>query len=565
MRALPSANQTMIRKATASILAAAILSSAIAAGAQDRAGLKAMQQGLDAITPAAISEHTKKLASDEFEGRGPGTRGETLTVEYLVDRFKKTGAKPGNPNGTYVQKVPLVGYRTVPRLSFEAGGKVESLKFLDDFVHDYPALRPSAALNGAAVVFAGYGVVAPQYGWDDYAGVDVRGKVVIVLSGEPSRPDPKDPKKLDESFFKGDTRTYYSTRESKYEIASKRGAAGILVVYDPSTARTFSIFQAFAKMEGFALKPARPNEEPVISGLITKAAAERVLSSAGLNFAELQSAASRPNYLAVVTKARATVAVASVIRNVTSHNVVARVEGSDPRLKNEYIIYSSHWDHLGKDPTLTGDQIYNGAIDDAAGTAQLIEIARGFVNLPRKPKRSILFIATTAEEKGYLGARHYTRNPLFPISNTLANINLDGANLFGVTADLISTGYGLSFLDETLAEAARLQGRTFVRASLDNGGLYFASDQIEFAKAGIPAVFPFSGSNYVGKPKDYGDKLWEAYGDKDYHKVSDEFKPDWDFSGAAEDARWLLIAGYNVAQSNIRPTWKSGSEFRRSR
>lgn len=315
-------------------------------------------------------------------------------------------------------------------------------------------------------------------------------------------------------------------------------------------------------MEGFGLKPKNPNTATVISGLLTISAARRVFLLAGQDFDKLQADVPLSNGKTVVLNAKANISVKSKIRNVVSHNVVARVKGSDPRLKNEHVIYSSHWDHLGKDTSLTGDQIYNGAIDDAAGTAQLLEIAHGFAKLPKKPKRSILFIATTSEEKGYLGSRYYAQHPLFPIAKTVANINLDGGNVWGITSDLISTGYGLSTLDEFLGEAARLQERKFINEALDNGGLYFASDQIEFAKVGIPAAFPFSGSDYIGRPKDYGDKKWEAYSENDYHKVTDEVKPDWDLSGAAEDAKWLLIAGYNVAQAEKRPEWKAGIEFK---
>jgi Zn-dependent M28 family amino/carboxypeptidase len=412
------------------------------------------------------------------------------------------------------------------------------------------------------VVFAGYGIVAPEYGWNDYEGVDVKDKLVLVLSGEPSRPDTTDPKTPDRGFFKGDTRTYYSTREFKFDLAAKNGAAGILVVSDPDKANTYSLFQTFAKMEGFELASSRASAT-VISGLMTIGAARRVAALAGRDFDRLAAAAAEPRAHAVVLNATANISVKSTIRNVVSSNVVARVEGSDPRLKDEYVVYSAHWDHLGRDPALAGDQIYNGAIDNAAGTAQLLEIARGFAALRRKPKRSILFIAVTAEEKGFLGSRFYAQHPLFPIAKTIANINLDGGNVWGLTSDLITTGYGLSTLDEALGEAARLQGRTFVEEPLDDGGLYFGSDQIEFAKAGIPAAFPFSGFAYVGKPKEFGEARWNAYADKDYHKVTDEVQPDWNLSGAVEDARWLLIAGYNVADANTRPEWKRGSEFKR--
>ncbi len=568
MRALLFANNMKLRQFQTLILIAGILTTAIGADAQEKSAgktrLKLLQPALDAIQADTLLGHIKKLASDEFEGREPGTPGEKLTVDYLVDQFRRSGAKPGNPDGTFVQTVPLVGFQTIPAIEIEAGGRTLPIKFLDDFVHDIPALRTKASVKNAGVVFAGHGIVAPEYGWDDFKGVNVRNKLVIVLRSEPSRPDRKDPKKLDPTFFKGDTRTYHSTREAKFDLAKIKGAAGVLVVSDPEKAKTYSLFQTFAKMEGFGLKPKDPDSIPLVSGLISVDAARRIFSLAGHDFDKLQAAASQSARKTVEIEAKANISVKSQIRNVVSQNVIARVDGSDPKLKNEYVIYSAHWDHLGKDTNLQGDQIYNGAQDNAVGTAQLLEAARGFASLTRKPKRSILFIAVTAEEKGFLGSRYYAQHPLYPVAKTVANINLDGGNVWGVTADLITTGYGLSTLDEFLAEAARIQGRKFINEAIDNGGLYFGSDQIEFAKVGIPACFPFSGSEYVGRPKDWGDKKWEAYSQERYHQVSDEVKPDWDLSGAAEDAKWLLIAGYNVAQAPKRPAWKAGSEFRRS-
>ena len=499
------------------------------------------------IQPKEIDAHIKQLASDEFEGRGPGTRGETLTIEYLAQQFKRFGLAPGNPDGTYFQKVPLVGYTSVPQIEIEAGGRKVPLKFLEDFVHDTTALRKTASVKNAGVVFAGYGIEAPAFGWDDYKNLDVRNKLVIVLSGEPKSDDP--------AFFKGEMRTYFSTREFKFDLAAAKGAAGIIVVTDPEKSSTFSTFQTFAKTEGAALEPAKGAAQTLISGLITVNAARRVMQAAGLDFDKLEHP--------VAIDAKANISVRSRIRRFVSNNVVARVEGSDAHLKNEYVIYSAHWDHLGKDPNLPGDQIYNGAIDDAAGTAQMLEIARAFAAQAQKPRRSILFVATTAEEKGFLGSRFYVQHPLIPIARTVANINLDGGNVWGITSDLITTGFGLSTLDEALAQAARLQGRSFIEEPIDDGGLYFSSDQIEFARAGIPAAFPFSGSDYVGKPKEFGDEKWEAYGTNDYHQVSDEWKPDWDLSGAAEDAKWLMIAGRLVADADQRPAWKQGSEFQR--
>jgi len=332
--------------------------------------LSTLKPALESIQGETILAHIKLLGSDDYEGRGQGTRGETVTVDYRVNQFKRAGLMPGNPDGTFVQKVPLVGFQTVPQIEISAGGQTQSIKFLDDFVHDLPALSPSASVKNAGVVFAGYGIEAVEYSWDDYKGVDVRNKLVIVLSGEPSQPDTKDPNKFDPTFFKGDTRTYHSTREAKYDLAAKKGAAGILIVSDPEKAKTYSIFQTFSKMEGFGLKLKGQNNALVISGLITIGAARRLFSLAWQDIDKLQASASQRNSKAIELNAKATISVKSKIRNVVSQNVVARVEGSDPKLQNEFVIYSAHWDHLGKDPNLKGDQIYNGALDNAAGTGQ---------------------------------------------------------------------------------------------------------------------------------------------------------------------------------------------------
>jgi len=524
--------------------------------------MPALTAALDGVRAERLQAHITTLASDEFEGRAPGTRGETLTVGYLVDQFTRAGLLPGNPDGTYVQQVPLVGSTSVPAIVIEAAGTTTSLRFGDDFVHDRPALLATASASHAGIVFAGYGIVAPEYGWDDYKGAEVTGKLVIVLSGEPSRPTPGDPNTADPSFFKGDARTYYSTRDFKFDLAAKRGAVGILVVYDPDASGTYAVLQRLATLEGFALAEP-PGGATVISGLMTLGAARRVAALGKRDFDQLAAAASDRRASAVVFDAAATLSMKSTIRTVVSHNVVARVDGSDPRLKDEHVVYSAHWDHLGRDPALGGDQVYNGAIDNAAGTGQLIEVARGLASLRRKPRRSILFIAVTAEERGYLGSRFYVQHPLFPLAKTVANINLDGGNVWGLTSDLTSAGYGLSTLDEALADAARLQGRTFINAGIDDGSLFFSSDQIEFAKAGVPATFPFSGSSYAGKPKEFGDARWAAYASKDYHQVTDEVRPNWDLAGTAEDARWLMIAGYYVAEAAARPEWKRGSEFTR--
>ena len=516
--------------------------------------IKILSPTLDSIEGNRILNHIKVLSSDKFEGRNPGTIGESLTVNYLVDQFKRAGLRPGNPNGTFVQNVSMVGFLSKPQIEVKVGSTSISLNYPDDFVHDIP--RPQSIVNvkGSNVVFAGYGIVAPQYGWDDYKSIDVRNKTVIVLSGEPALPDA--------AMFKGDLSTYYSTREFKYQIAKSKGAAAILVVTDPAKQQTFSLYQTFAKIEGATLRSRSARNELALTGLLTINATRRIFNAAGTNFDDQQKAAQSKNFTPFAIGAAADIKIASKIRHFYSKNVIARIEGSDSKLKSEYVVYSAHWDHLGKDTSLKGDQIYNGAFDNASGTASMVELARAFAKLKLKPKRSVLFIATTGEEKGYLGSRYFVESQLYPLSSLIANINIDGCNVFGLTSDTASTGFGNSTLDEVLADAAKLQGRTFQQSSIDNGGTYFASDQIEFAKAGIPAAFPWNGNNYKGKSPDFSDKVWEQQS-KNYHQVSDEVKPDWDLSGAVEDAQWLMIAGYLVANEPNRPMWLVGSEFKR--
>lgn len=530
---------------------------------QSRDTLTVLDPALRSIRPDRILESLKILASDKFAGRNVGTAGEALTVNYLISEFKKSGLRPGNPDGTYVQNVPLVGYRTQPRIDLNINGKQLPLNFPEDFVHEFPRLEPQVSVKNAEIIFAGYGIFAPEYEWDDYEDVDVRNKLVILLSGEPSAVDNKDPAKADGMFFKGDLRTFYSTMEYKKELAAKKGAAAVLFITDPEKSPNYSIFKTFALLEGFALEPRGPaSKAPALTGLVTISAARRLFAACGQDLEALQKAAEMRDFKPIVTSANANITVTSKLRRVTSRNVVARIEGSDPRLKNEHLIYSAHWDHLGTDKNLRGDQIYNGAIDNAIGTAELLAIARGLTRLSRAPSRSILFLATAAEEKGWLGSRYYVQNPLYPLSKTIANINIDGGNVWGRTKDVNSSGYGYSTLDEYFETAAELQGRTFPKESMDNNGLYFGSDNVEFARGGVPAFFAFGGFDYIGRPADFGGKMWNDYADHDYHRVSDGMRPEWDLSGAAEDAQWLMIAGYIIAQAERRPEWKAGSEFK---
>jgi Zn-dependent M28 family amino/carboxypeptidase len=415
-------------------------------------------------------------------------------------------------------------------------------------------------------VFVGYGVVAPEYGWDDYKGVDVKGKTVVFLINDPAVPDPADSAKLDDKLFKGKAMTYYGRWTYKFEIASEKGAAAAIIVHETGPAGYPFAALASWRQESFDIRTPDKNMGRVaVESWITDAKAKELFAAAGQNFDALKKAALGRDFKPVPLKATANLAVKSALREVDSRNVVARLEGSDPKLKDEYIVYTAHWDHMGRDEKLKGDQIFNGALDNASGTAALLELAEAYTKLPTPPKRTIVFLAVTAEEKGLLGAKYYAANPLYPLERTLANINKDGFNQWGRTKDIAIIGYGNSTLDDLLAEAAAAQGRVIKPDAEPEKGFFYRSDHFEFAKQGVPALDPDSGTDFIGKPDGYGMKKRDEYTANDYHKVTDEVKPDWDLSGAAEDIQLLFQVGYRVAQGAQWPEWKPGTEFKAKR
>ena len=521
-----------------------------------------LQPALDSITADELLAHMRVLASDQFEGRQPGTPGERLTVEYLAGQFRSAGLQPGNPDGTFVQRVPIVAYIPRPVLSITAGETTRELRYPEEYVGRSRSMVPSTHIEASGIVFVGFGIEAPEFGWDDYHGLDVRGKTLLMLEGEPRKPaEPGQERAL---RFRS-TATYYGTRQYKYEVAASKGAAAVFFVHDPhNSTMTFEQLQARCAKESFELIPEHPSDRVEADGWLAAAGFEQIAADAGKDAATLLQQATRDDFEPVAMNATARIDITTRLRAFDSYNVVARLEGSDEELNDEYVIYSAHWDHLGRNPALRGDQIHNGAIDNAAGAAQLLEIAEGFAALERAPRRSILFIATTAEEIGFLGAVHYTERPLFPLSGAVANINLDAGNVWGRTTDVTNMGYGLTSLDDVLEAAATRQNRTFIAEPFAGGSYFFLSDQFMFARAGIPSVFPSAGETYVGRPAGFGERKWAEYGSR-YHTVSDEIEADWDLSGAAEDARWLLDAGYAMAQDSAAPSWNSGVEFRRGR
>jgi Zn-dependent M28 family amino/carboxypeptidase len=520
------------------------------------------------IDASAILDRTKTLSSDEYEGRAPGTKGEELTVKYLEDEFKKLGLKPGNTDGTYVQEVPLVGItatNTLP-LTVAKGAEKRTFKWSDDVVAWTKHVAPGASIKDSDVIFAGYGVVAPEFKWDDFKDVDIKGKTIVVLVNDPQVPDPSDPSKLDPRTFNGNAMTYYGRWTYKFEEGARKGAAGILIVHETAPAGyPFSVVQGNLREKFDLVTPDKNMGRAPIEGWITLDAAKQILKMGGQDFDALKKQALTREFRPVALNLKASISISNKMRTLDSQNVVAKLEGSDPALKDEYVVYTAHWDHLGVGAPVKGDKIYNGALDNASGVAQLLEIARAFTQAQPQPKRSILFLMVTAEEQGLLGSQYYSVAPIYPLAKTLANINIDGVNQWGRTKDLTVIGMGASDLDDYLREAAQQQGRTLRPDPEPEKGFYYRSDHFNFAKQGVPALYTDVGVEFIGKPAEYSQQKRDEYTNTDYHAPSDEVKPDWDLAGAVEDAQLLYTVGYRVANAEKYPEWKPGNEFRAKR
>ena len=520
------------------------------------------------IDQNAILERIKVLASDEYEGRAPGTKGEDLTVRYLTEEMKKIGLQPGNPDGTYVQKVPLVGITGTEAqpLTVSKGGKKQTFKWSDDVVPWTKRVVDASSISNSDIIFAGYGVTAPEYNWDDFKNVDVKGKTIMVLINDPQVPDAADPSKLDTRVFNGKAMTYYGRWTYKFEEGARRGAAGILIVHETGPAGyPFPVVQGNLSEKFDVVTPTKNMDRAAIEGWVTLDAAKKILAMAGQNFDDLKKKALTREFQPVPLGLQASLGVKNTMRTIDSQNVLGKLEGSDPRLRDEYVVYSSHWDHLGIRTPVNGDKIYNGALDNASGVSSLLEIARAFTQAQPKPKRSILFLFVTAEEQGLLGSYYYATNPLYPLAKTVANINMDGVNQWGRTKDITVVGMGASDLDDYLRDAAATQNRTLTPDPEPEKGFYYRSDHFNFAKQGVPALYTDAGENFIGKDPGYSKTKRDEYTNRDYHAPSDQIKPDWDLSGAVEDAQLMFLVGYRAANTDRFPEWKPGNEFKAKR
>jgi Zn-dependent M28 family amino/carboxypeptidase len=533
---------------------------------------------LPKIDAKAILDRIRVMASDDFEGRLPGTVGEDRTVDYLTKEFQQLGLKPGNTDGTYIQKVPLVGITGAPGQPLTIGGggkrgggpaiseKKATFKWKDDVVAWTKHVADGAQIEGSDMVFVGYGVTAPEYNWDDFKGVDVKGKTIVVLVNDPQILDPADPSKLDTKTFNGFAMTYYGRWTYKYEEAARRGAAGVFIVHEEKPAGyPYSVVQGFLGERFDLVTPDKNMGRASIEGWFSLDTAKRILKMAGHDFDALKKQATTREFKPVPLGLKASMGVKNTMRTIESRNVLAKLEGNDPKLKDEYVVYTAHWDHLGIGDPVKGDKIYNGALDNASGVAALLEMARAFTQVKPAPRRSVLFLMVTAEEQGLLGSQYYAVTPVYPLEKTVANINLDGVNQWGRTKDVTVIGLGASDLDDYLREAATEQGRTLRPDPEAEKGFYYRSDHFNFAKQGVPALYTDTGVEFIGKSPEYSQQKRDEYTKVDYHQPSDQIKPDWDLAGAVEDSELLVAVGYRVANADKYPEWKPGNEFKAKR
>ncbi|WP_462250941.1 M28 family metallopeptidase [Ekhidna sp.] len=507
------------------------------------------------ISEASLQKHVETLASDDFQGRKPFTEGETKTVNYLVDQFKAYGLEPGNGD-SYTQDVPMVELTASPSevMTVEGNGQTVELKVLDEFVAYTEKVVESTSIDASELVFAGYGVVAPEYDWNDYEGLDVKGKTVVVLVNDPGFASG------DSTFFKGETMTYYGRWTYKYEEAARQGAAGCLIIHETVPAGYgWSVVRNSWSGASLYLDQSGGAYQPEILGWITRNAAIKIFEASNVDMKNFAARSRSRDFKAVSLGMNASVSVTNKIKRDQSKNVVAKITGSEN--PDEYIIYSAHWDHLGIGPEIEGDSIYNGAHDNASGTATLLGIAEAMVKMD-KPKRSVVFLAVTAEEQGLLGSKHYGENPIYPPAQTVANINMDGITTFGPMKDLTVVGYGQSELEDIAEEIAKKQGRYIIPDPDPGKGYFFRSDHFQFAKVGIPALYASGSYEHMTEGVSYIDSLNKIYLTSQYHRPQDEISDSWVYDGMALDGALMMEVGLNVANSANWPKWKEGSEFK---
>ncbi len=508
------------------------------------------------VDQESIKRHLITLASDEFQGRKPFTEGETKTVDYLVGEIKKLNLEPGNGE-SYTQEVKLVELDARPSESMTVTGNGNQIELTigEDFVAYTERVEASVELKDSELVFAGYGVVAPEYGWNDYKDMDVTGKTVVVLVNDPGFGSG------DSTLFKGDIMTYYGRWTYKYEEAKRQGAAGVLIVHETVPAGyPWTVVKNSWSGANLYLDGGNDQSAPIVQGWITRDKAIEIFKASGKDLSNFNSKSRNSDFQPVPLGMKINaVKIENGIKKDISKNVIAKITGT--KRPDEYVIYSAHWDHLGIGLPIDGDSIYNGAHDNASGSATLLAIAEQFAK-GTAPERTIVFLWVTAEEQGLLGSAYYAQNPIYPPHRTIANINMDGVGYAGPMKDLTVIGYGQSELDDLAATLAEKQGR-YIMPDPDPGkGYFFRSDHFNFAKVGIPAIFASGSYEHMEKGVDYIKKKSDEYLNTMYHRPQDEYDESWDFSGMQLDGQLFYEMGLELVNSDRMINWKEGSEFK---
>jgi Zn-dependent M28 family amino/carboxypeptidase len=511
-------------------------------------------KGYNSIQADEIAKHVKVLASDEFGGRAPSSEGEKLTLDYLTKEFTALGFEPGNGD-SFFQEVPLVSLEADSDMVLNIGGK--DYQYKKDMVMGSSRISAQEGIENSELVFVGYGVNAPEYNWNDYEGLDVKGKTVVMLVNDPGFAT-KDP-----NLFTGDAMTYYGRWTYKYEEASRQGAAGAIIIHETAPASyPWSVVENSWSGEQFGFVKDNNNMDRVaVEGWVTVDVAKELFTKAGLDFDTAKAEAAKGAYHVDMGDLAATVNVKNTIKKSVSYNFIATLPGS--KTPDEHIIYSAHWDHLGTDKNRKGDQIYNGAHDNATGTAGMIEVAEAFTKLGKRPDRSMTFLAVTAEEQGLLGSKYYAANPVIPANKTVANINMDSLNLLGKVKDISVVGIGKSQMDELLATAAKEQGRTVSGDPKPSSGGYYRSDHFAFANMGVPAMYAGGGSEAFDEETANYRKRMSLVLRGCYHQPCDRYRDEWDLSGAVQDLQLFYKVGFDISQQTQWPTWNENSEFQR--
>jgi Zn-dependent M28 family amino/carboxypeptidase len=509
------------------------------------------------ISLATLTTATQILSSDEYEGRAPTTKGEDKAVAYIAQRFEKAGLQPGN-KGSWYQDVPLVESISTPTaLTIAGAGAPMTLAHRTDFVANSYQVQRRIDLRDSEVVFVGYGINAPERGWNDYAGVDVKGKTVVILVNDPDWQD----QDL-EGPFNGKAMTYYGRWTYKYEEAARQGAAAAFIVHDTEPAAYgWNVVQSSWTGPQYNMdEPGGHMDQSKVIGWLTNDAARRILSASGQDLTALSAAARRPGFRPVPLRTRASIGLSNEIKKQASRNVIGILPGS--KRPGEYVIYTAHWDHLGRcDADRTGDDICNGALDNATGTAGLIALAEAHARRGN-PERSLIFLAVTAEESGLLGSRYYAENPVYPLASTVGGVNMDGLNVAGNTRDFVVIGKGKSQLEDYMKRATDRYGLTVKNEPSPQAGYYYRSDHFSLAREGVPMLYAEGGEDLVNGGLVAGHAAAEDYRTNRYHQPSDEYDPKWDWSGAIRDLEIYWLIGRELADSTDWPNWNPGDEFR---